>query len=255
MTSTFADTARSTTFRRGRRRATLPAIAVALVGLSTLTTAGGANATEFNLPDGPGRQLVYAKCRTCHDLQYVVDGKGLTADAWDGLLSDMEEFGVELSPEEHDKIQTYLSVYMGDTPPPAPETQSADTTPGDGAQVFADNCASCHQEDATGIEETFPPLAGNDDLFLAQDFPAKVLLSGMSGEVKVNGMVFDGEMPPFDYLSDADIAAVINYLRNNFGNDAAQHSDITPISADTIASIRSAPMTEEQVLAYRSSLE
>ncbi len=214
-----------------------------------------AQAGEFNLPNGPDRALVYAKCRTCHDLQYVVESKGLTTDAWDGLLSDMEGFGVELTSDEYDRVLTYLSTYMGDKPAPEPAAGDGETPAADGATVFADNCTSCHQEDAQGIEETFPPLAENSDLFLSPDFPVKVLLNGMSGSISVNGMPFEGDMPSFGHLSDAEIAAVVNYLRNAFGNDAKAHPDIPEITAKDVAAARDPAMDPDQVLALRASLK
>lgn len=229
-------------------------VATALMLAPLAPLALPAQAKEFDLPKGPNRALIYAKCRTCHDLQYVVESKGLTADAWDGLLSDMEGFGVELTSQEYDKVLTYLSTYMSDRP--APVTDGAgEVATADGATVFADNCTSCHQEDARGIEETFPPLAKNGDLFLSADFPVKVLLNGMSGTITVNGMPFEGDMPSFGHLPDAEIAAVVNYLRNAFGNDAKAHPDIPEITAGDVAALREPTMDPDQVLALRASLK
>jgi len=212
-------------------------------------------AGEFKLPDGPGRALVYAKCRTCHDLQYVIESKGMTADAWDGLLSDMEGFGVELTSDEYDRILTYMSTYMSDKPAPAAPATDATVETVDGGSVFAENCTSCHQEDAQGIEETFPPLAQNNDLFLSTYFPARVLINGMSGAITVNGKPFEGEMPSFAHLSDAEIAAVVNYLRDNFGNHASAHPNIDQLKPETVADIRQTEMSPQQILALRNSLK
>jgi len=214
-----------------------------------------ASAAAFKLPEGPNRALIYAKCRTCHDLQYVVESKGMSASSWDGLIDDMEGFGVDLSADERKKILTYLQTYMGDTPPPAPTTTASAPAAIDGAAVFSDNCTACHQEDAKGIEGTFPPLAANSDLFLARRFPAKVLLNGMTGALRIKGAPFEGEMPSFDHLSDGEIAAVINYLRTNFGNAELAPKDMAPLSADDIAKLRETPMEPDKVLQYRRSLE
>jgi len=230
--------------------ALLAAAALMLAPLSRPAMAG-----EFNLPNGPGQALIYAKCRTCHDLQYVIESKGLTADAWDGLLYDMQGFGVQLTDDEYQRVLTYMSTYMSDQPAPAPTDDETAPVQADGAAVFAENCTSCHQDDATGIEETFPPLAKNSDLFLATDFPAKVLLNGMSGNISVNDMPFEGEMPSFDHLPDIEIAAVINYLRSNFGNDAKAHPDISEVTADSVAALRENAMDPKQVLALRASLK
>ena len=231
------------------------ALAFSVAGLSLISTTPRASASDFNLPQGgPGRALIYAKCRVCHDLQYVVDSKGLTPDAWSGLLDDMEGFGVELTPEERGKIQNYLATYMSNIPAPV-APQKTEMAKADGATVFSDNCTSCHQEDAKGIKGTFPPLAGNNDLFLSQDFPVKVLLNGMTGAITVNGLPFEGEMPPFDHLTDDEISALVNYLRTNFGNDASAHAGITLLSPDDIKALRAKAMEPNQVLAYRKSLK
>ncbi len=250
--------------RTHRHNALSNALPIARLSCATLLAAATlmlaplsrpAMAGEFDLPNGPGQALIYAKCRTCHDLQYVIESKGLTADAWDGLLYDMEGFGVQLTDDEYTRVLTYLSTYMSDQPAPAPSDDESAPEQADGAMVFADNCTSCHQEDATGIEETFPPLAKNNDLFLATDFPVKVLLNGMSGSISVNDMPFEGEMPSFGHLPDIEIAAVINYLRSNFGNDAKAHPDISEVTANSVATLREKAMDPEQVLALRASLK
>jgi len=227
-----------------------------VAGVAMLALAGPAGAGEFKLPDGPGRSLIYAKCRVCHDLQYVVDSKGISPQAWDGLLDDMESFGVDLTADERTQILLYLTTYMSSNPPPAPVTNAQpDTVTANGKQVFFNNCTACHQEDAKGIAGTFPPLANNPDLFLARDFPVKVLLNGMAGTIKVNGASFEGEMPPFGHLSDGDIAAVVNFLRGSFGNIANAPANMKPLSPGDVTNIRKTAMTPPQVHAYRASLK
>lgn len=89
----------------------------------------------------------------------------------------------------------------------------------DGATLFRAICQGCHMPDAKGAVGAgfYPALAGNPKLASAT-YPALVVLKGRHG------------MPPFaDYLSDAQIAAVVNYVRTNFSNhyeDALTQSDI-----------------------------
>ncbi len=230
--------------------------AIGRLVLTALLLAGGAGsapAQNIELPPGPGRALVYGRCRTCHDLQYVEESKGLDAVGWDGILDDMESYGVVLSPEERRKIVDYLATYMGDQPPPAPAAAASDQ-PADGAALYAGNCAGCHQENAEGVEETFPPLAGNDDLFLSKDFLARVILHGLSGPITVKGGQYDNEMPAFDHLSDAEIAALVAYLRSHFGNDAAAHPDLARLTAEDVAVLRAEEAGPEAVRALRDEL-
>jgi len=228
-----------------------PALLALFFGLTAFFSVPAAGA-EIELPKGPSRSLVYAKCRTCHDLQYVIESKGLTPDAWDGLLDDMEGFGVELSKQERARILTYLSAYMSTNPPPAQVGGSEQKTL-NGSRIFAENCTSCHRKDAKGIEETFPPLAENADLFLSKDFPAVVLLNGMSGTIIVKGASYEGDMPPFTHLSDGEIAALVNFLRGNFGN-GANRNGVPDLSAAEVGILRTRRQSPEQVLSYRKSL-
>jgi mono/diheme cytochrome c family protein len=107
--------------------------------------------------------------------------------------------------------------------------------PIDGAKVFADNCAACHQASGEGIEGAFPKLAGN--AFVSGD-PAKpvgVLLNGRGG------------MPTFrDDLSDAQIAAVLSFVRSHWGNSAPA------IEAAFVAKIRGGEAMKPPVSAMQA---
>jgi mono/diheme cytochrome c family protein len=86
----------------------------------------------------------------------------------------------------------------------------------DGLAVFNNNCAVCHQEGGVGVPGQFPRLAGRVGTIAAnpdgRKFLPKLLLSGMSGRVSVDGEQIIGIMPSFDTLSNADIAAVLTYV-------------------------------------------
>jgi mono/diheme cytochrome c family protein len=134
----------------------------------------------------------------------------------------------------------------------------AQAQPPDGRAVFNAQCIVCHQADAKGVPGNFPPLAGNRDLFLARDFPARVVLFGMSGKIKVLGQQIDGTMPPLgDVLTDGEIAAVVNFVRGNFGNAALaskSKSDMSLLDAATVAALRH-QKDADQVYAYRKLLK
>jgi len=92
----------------------------------------------------------------------------------------------------------------------------------DGKSVFNTNCATCHQENGMGSPGVFPPLAGNGDV-TAKD-PTKIIgivLHGLNTQITVNGKEYNGGMPPWKgTLSNADIAAVLTYVRSSWGNSA-----------------------------------
>ena len=211
----------------------------------------------IELPEGPNRALVYGQCRTCHDLQYLKESAGITRDDWDQMLISMRQYGLRLSPDQRSKILDYLGTYLGPNPPPAISASApAASAKVDGAAVFKDQCTSCHQENAQGVVDAFPPLAGNSDLFLSADFPARVVLFGLKGKIDVNGKLFNGEMPPLNVLSDAQIATVLAYVRGAWGNAALTPKDMPPADAATVAKLRELKnVTPEQVHASRAKLK
>jgi mono/diheme cytochrome c family protein len=211
------------------------------------------SAAEFDLPQGTGRELIYGNCQTCHDLQSLVDSAGIPRRAWNAVLDDMTNFGLRVTDEQRAAILDYLGTYLGPNPPPPEEAPVVAAV--DASQIYANTCAGCHQPDGAGRPSLFPPLAGNSDLFLAQDLPVLVVLNGLTGPIEVNGEAFDNTMPSFGFLSDEDIAAVVNFIRSSWGNDALVTADIVPVTADDVATARaSATDTAEAVHAYRETL-
>lgn len=98
----------------------------------------------------------------------------------------------------------------------------------DGADLYAANCLSCHQADGKGLKGEFPPLAGNVLVQAEDPRPAiKVVLDGMSG-TPVQGVDYKAIMPGFrSKLTDQEVAAVLNYVRNEWGNQAPSVSSRT----------------------------
>ena len=135
---------------------------------------------------------------------------------------------------------------------------AAHAEPPDGRAVFNAQCTPCHQPDAKGVPGQFPPLAGNADIFLARDFPARVVLFGLSGNITVKGQMIDGAMPPLGaVLKDEEIAAVVNYVRGGFGNAALAPKGpktMAPLDAATVAGLRTMK-DADQVFAYRKKLK
>ena len=87
-----------------------------------------------------------------------------------------------------------------------------------GKEVYALFCQSCHMEDGKGTPGINPPLAKADYLKRSEKTLIGIILNGQSGEVIVNGKKYNTIMPAQDYLSDQQIADVMNYIRNSWGN-------------------------------------
>ena len=80
------------------------------------------------------------------------------------------------------------------------------------------NCSSCHQSTGLGMPGAIPPLAKSDFLMNRQDQGIGVLLNGINNEpITVNGNHFQGVMPKLP-LSDDQIANILTYVRNSWGN-------------------------------------
>ena len=86
-----------------------------------------------------------------------------------------------------------------------------------GAIVFNTNCVACHQANGQGIPDAFPPLAKSDFLMADKARSIKVVKQGLQGSVTVNGKTYASVMPALG-LSEDDIASVLTYVRNSFGN-------------------------------------
>jgi mono/diheme cytochrome c family protein len=231
----------------------MPASVAALACSVLFAFAGSTRAADIRLPDGPGADLVYAKCRTCHDLQYVVDAKGLLPAQWRAVIASMHDYGLTATKQEDEALVQYLTTYLGHNPPPAAAapTSAAPLAATDGSIVYRENCAACHGAEGRGQPGFFPPLAGNPDL--ARDngaFPVTVVLHGLEGPIEVNGSTYDSAMPPFGHLSDAKIAAVVDYVHGAWGNDATPSPKITP---QIVAAQRAKAMTPAEVHAYRAT--
>src|SRR5687767_11452966 len=87
-----------------------------------------------------------------------------------------------------------------------------------GKEVYALFCQNCHMEDGKGTPGINPPLAKADYLKRSEKTLIGIILNGQSGEVIVNGKNYNTIMPAQDYLSDQQIADVMNYIRNSWGN-------------------------------------
>jgi mono/diheme cytochrome c family protein len=86
-----------------------------------------------------------------------------------------------------------------------------------GKEVYGMHCITCHMEKGEGIESAFPPLAKSDYMMADKNRSIKQTLEGATGEMKVNGVVYNGEMPAVD-LTDEQVSDVLNYVRNSWGN-------------------------------------
>ncbi|MBZ5855858.1 c-type cytochrome [Flavihumibacter profundi] len=87
-----------------------------------------------------------------------------------------------------------------------------------GQEVYINNCQSCHMEKGEGVENSFPPLAKADYLMKDPKRTIGIILKGQNEPIIVNGKPYNMLMPAQDYLTDEQIADVVNYIANSWGN-------------------------------------
>ena len=122
-----------------------------------------------------------------------------------------------------------------------------------GAKVYArdGHCITCHQPDGQGLANTYPPLTGSQWATGDKQRLIKLTLHGLSGPIEVKGKMYKPSagvppMTPFkDLLNDKELAAVLTYVRNNWGNKAS------PVDADTVRRVREA--TKDQTGFFKPS--
>lgn len=102
-----------------------------------------------------------------------------------------------------------------------------------GKAVYMQTCFVCHQPDGAGVANQIPPLAKSDFLaVLTKDDYIRGVVMGRSGQISVNGKNYNGTMVPMNYLNDEQIANVLTYVRNSFGNTG------DPVSIDDVKKVR-----------------
>ncbi|MFD0989800.1 c-type cytochrome [Mariniflexile jejuense] len=86
-----------------------------------------------------------------------------------------------------------------------------------GQEIYTDFCVSCHLPNGKGVERVYPPLANSDYLKKNREASIKAIKFGLQGSITVNGKKYNSVMTPLG-LSDDEIADVMNYISNTWGN-------------------------------------
>lgn len=88
-----------------------------------------------------------------------------------------------------------------------------------GRDLYITRCMSCHQEDGNGVKSLMPPLANSDYLKANQANSAKLIHQGTPDEIIVNNIPYLPSMPAHPDLSNLEIAEVLTYINNSWGNE------------------------------------
>lgn len=101
-----------------------------------------------------------------------------------------------------------------------------------GELIYKTYCTNCHLTNGKGDGQRYPPLTNSSYINGENDKLIQILLKGISEPVTINGKTYNGIMPSHSFLSDKDISLVINYIRQNFENNAS------PITQEDVKKVR-----------------
>ncbi|GGF13043.1 hypothetical protein GCM10011383_25240 [Hymenobacter cavernae] len=133
----------------------------------------------------------------------------------------------------------FLSLPLAAQKKPAPKPKAPAASAGAsksiaaGKQIYSQYCLSCHQADGGGVQNMNPPLIKTSYVLGDKTRLTKVLLNGLQ-DVDIDGEPYNNVMPSHDFLTDQQIADVLTFVRNSFGNKA------TAVSAAEVKAVRAA---------------
>jgi len=166
-------------------------------------------------------------------VQYLKTGQTRTSLA-SGPMKDVIENSTSKMPDADLKA---IAVYLkegGSAGSPAPTPLPAsDARMQVGEAIFIDTCSACHTRSGSGVEHMFPKLAGN--VIATQNDPSSLIRIIIAGgrATATDSFPTSPSMPSLGYrLGDEQIAAVVTYVRNSWGNAAS------PVSAETVRDLR-----------------
>ena len=86
-----------------------------------------------------------------------------------------------------------------------------------GSAIYQAHCQNCHGANGEGLQQLIPPLTDSAYLKKNKNALACFLKTGLKGKISINNKIFEGEMPA-DSLAPIEIAKVLTYVTNSFGN-------------------------------------
>ena len=102
-----------------------------------------------------------------------------------------------------------------------------------GEAIYGQHCVACHQTDGQGMSGVFPTLVQTKWVEGDKTELIGVILNGMQGAITVKEEEYNNVMPAHNFLSDEEIAGVLSYVRQSFGNNASEitTAEVTEVRA------------------------
>jgi len=112
------------------------------------------------------------------------------------------------------------AVLMSQTKPASSNQNKLSASIERGKKVYTDRCLTCHQVDGGGVQNMNPPLTKTKWVLGDKAQLIQIVLKGLSTGVEIDGDSYHNVMASHADLSDLQIADVLTYVRNSFGNKA-----------------------------------
>lgn len=90
-----------------------------------------------------------------------------------------------------------------------------------GRMIYNKYCLTCHQADGGGVPNMNPPLIKTTYVNGDKNRLITIVIRGLDEEIEINGDTYSNPMPAHNFLKDQEIADVLTFIRNNFGNKAS----------------------------------
>jgi mono/diheme cytochrome c family protein len=87
-----------------------------------------------------------------------------------------------------------------------------------GKKLYTTYCLACHMADGGGVPNLNPPLANSTTVLKNTNKTIQIILKGLNSRDAIDGEYYSNSMAGFNYLKDNEIADIVNFIRNNFGN-------------------------------------
>ena len=130
-------------------------------------------------------------------------------------------------------VAAIFLISCGSSSTPETSSSSPEASSGNGKKIYTQYCLACHQADGSGVPQLNPPLKNTAYVLGDESRLISIVMNGFSEGVEINGDTYTNPMPPFGAsLKDEEIADVLTYVRNSFGNKASE------ISADQVKALR-----------------
>ncbi|MDE1893991.1 MAG: c-type cytochrome [Xanthomonadaceae bacterium] len=195
-------------------------------GLAAAPTLGGGQIPVQNwyAPDLSTRQHGGLQGWSAQDIvQLLKTGQSGRGSAFGPMADVVAGSTQHLSDDDLQAMATYLVSLPARAPvPDVDPTSHDDALVHQGKPLYAEHCAACHGKDGRGMAGVYPPLDGNPSVIEPSGINATraVLLGGFAPLTRAVPRPYS--MPPFaQRLSDAEVAAVVSYIRRSWSNRAS----------------------------------